>query len=449
MNYREEFLALGINIPEIILPNNSIDMNKWSVVACDQFTSQPDYWKQVENIVGSAPSTLKMILPEVYLGAEDETDRIKKINNNMYEYLQKGILQTHKPGFIYVERTVNGKNRKGLVISIDLEKYDYSEDAASLIRATEGTVIDRLPPRIRIRKNAPLEIPHVMVLIDDADKKIIEPIKEHKKNLPRAYDFKLMQGGGSIAGYHVNDSFLFESIISGLKNLKDPANYKSRYRLTPDTPVMLFAIGDGNHSLASAKAHWENIKAGNDPGLLKNHPARYALVELVNIHDKGLEFEPIHRVIFNADTDSFFEGMKKFLNDNNASLKIEYTASLEEAKLLALKLSGITTHVIPFMSANSFGTIIINNPPHTISIGSLQGFIDFYCPKNGIEVDYIHGSSQLVKLGTKKGNIGFYMPSMDKGDFFKTIINEGVLPKKSFSMGEAEEKRYYIECRRI
>ena len=297
---------LGIQIPQMYLPQTGTDLTKWAVIACDQFTSQPEYWNDVEKIVGDAPSTLNLTFPEVYLEKPGGEERIKNIQSNMRKYMDEGILQPHD-GLVYVERTVAGKTRKGIVLCLDLEAYDYNKGSSSLIRATEGTIVDRLPPRMKIREGALLELPHILVLIDDPNRTVIEPLMAAKPKLEKLYDFDLMLESGHLTGYAVNQEFE-DQVVDALRGLAKPETFAAKYGIDKDQPVLLFAMGDGNHSLATAKAIWEKMK----PQVGMDHPARYALVEIENVHDEGLEFEPIHRVLFGLKKDLFAELEKTF-----------------------------------------------------------------------------------------------------------------------------------------
>lgn len=447
---KSSFEKLGVNLPAIMLPREGTDMSRWSVVACDQYTSEPEYWKAVEKNVGDSPSTLKLTFPEVYLESGNSEERIEQINSTMEEYLKEGILKTHGPCFIYVDRkTSHTPSRKGLIMAVDLEKYDYAPGSQTLIRATEGTVIERLPPRIKIRENAPLELPHVMLLIDDPEKSVIEPLAAKAENLEKVYDFELMMKGGHIKGYKVEDEETVGNILSALEKLADPQNFSNKYSVGKDKGVLLFAVGDGNHSLASAKGHWEIVKKDVCAEDMENHPARYALVEVVNVHDSGLTFEPIHRVVFNVDADHLLNSMNEFLGSQNCSYrKINCMESIvNELQTLRAKKG---THAMGFCTKEGYGVIEVLNPSHNLEVGTLQSFLDHYLKNNpDVKVDYIHGEDVVLKLGTQKGNIGFFLPKMSKQDLFKTVILDGVLPRKTFSMGEADEKRFYLECRKI
>jgi len=441
---------IGVHVPSLLLPNKDIDLTKWAVIACDQYTSQPDYWKEVENIVGDSPSTYHLIFPEAFLGYNNG-ERIGKINHNMLEYMDKKILVEHGPAFIYTDRrTSRSKSRKGLIIAVDLEFYDYGKNSHTLIRATEGTVVDRLPPRIKIRQNAPIELPHIMLLIDDPDKTVIEPLSEKAESFEKLYDFDLMMNGGHIKGYKIDDENTISGIISSLEKLIEPEVYKSRYELDSCGEPLLFAVGDGNHSLATAKACWESLKSGLSPEERENHPARFALVEMVNVHDSGITFEPIHRVVFNADVKDLLDKMAAYYEKTS---KVVWTVLDTKERILeeAAKYRGQPgIHAVPFVSKDLKGLITVENPAHNIEVGTLQGFLDEYLKSNpSARVDYIHGDEVVDRFAVMENNIGFYLPSMDKKDLFKTVILDGVLPRKTFSMGEAEEKRFYIECRKI
>ena len=441
---------IGVVAPHILLPKKGTDMKAWSVVACDQYTSEPEYWSEVEKITQGKPSTFHLTFPEVYLEEDNSDDRIKKINDTMKEYINNDILTSQGSCMIFVDRkTTHAESRKGLVLAIDLEKYDYNVGSQTLVRATEGTVIDRLPPRIKIRKNASLELPHVMVLIDDPEKTVIEPLAEKISDFEKVYDFELMASGGHIKGYKIDDEEIISSIISAIEKLSDPSTFKSKYQVGDDKGVLLFAVGDGNHSLASAKGHWEIIKKNLAKDELENHPARFALVELSNVHDEGITFEPIHRVLFDVDTKTMFDNMKKFFN--NSEITFEKFDSLDMVnKKIEESSKDSSIHTFGFVTSEGFGTISVKNPSHNIETGTLQSFLDNYIEQNEkVKIDYIHGEDVVTKLGSQEGNIGFYLPTMNKHDLFKTVILDGVLPRKTFSMGEAEEKRFYLECRKI
>lgn len=425
---KENFEKLGFMPSDILLPKKE-DMTKWSVVACDQYTSQPEYWENAKKYVSSSPSSLHLILPESELKSDDVTSKIDAINSEMDSYISKGLFKEINNSFILVERKLrNGNTRTGLVGMVDLECYDYNKGASSLIRATEGTVLERIPPRVKVRENASLELPHVMLLIDDPKMSVIEPLKE--KNLEKVYDFDLMCDSGHIKGYKV-DGENSESVSKALEKLSEPKDFNKKYGVE-NKPVLLFAVGDGNHSLATAKTCYENLKKKIGDKALTSK-ARYALVELVNIHDKSLNFEPIHRIVFSVDTDKIIKDFLKFYP------KASLNASL----------NGGEGQKIDFVTAKSRGTLTVKDAPSGLAVGTLQKFIDSYLKENGGSVDYIHGKDVCEKLAKEYGNIGFILPPMGKSELFKTVITDGVLPRKTFSMGEACDKRFYLEAREI
>ena len=431
---------IGIQIPQVYLPKPGTDLKKWAVIACDQFTSEPEYWHDVERIVGDAPSTLNLTFPEVHLEKPGETERIKNIQAAMGKYLDAGILQPHE-GFIYVERTVAGKTRKGIVLCLDLERYDYTKGSTSLIRATEGTIVERLPPRMKIREGAALELPHILVLIDDPKHTVIEPLSAAKSKLEKLYDFDLMLDSGHLAGYAVNSDFE-NKVVEALRGLAKPETFAAKYGIGKDQPVLLFAMGDGNHSLATAKAIWEKIK----PQVGMDHPARYALVEIENVHDEGLEFEPIHRVLFGLKK-SLFEKI-----DSTFGKNYQYTsvASADEMVKAVDQYDDEDQAIGLVVGGKGFGVLKIAHPSSNLPVGTIQSLLDAYMKDGGAEkIDYVHGEDVVVRLGNQPNNAGIYLPGMHKSDLFKTVILDGALPRKTFSMGEAREKRFYMEARKI
>ncbi|MDD3840387.1 MAG: DUF1015 domain-containing protein [Clostridia bacterium] len=436
---------IGVAVPSIMLPKKDIDMKKWSIIACDQYTSQPEYWEKASETVADSPSTLNLIFPEVYLNDDDKDKRISDIHNTMQQYISQGILKQQDPGFVYLDRqTAHTPSRKGLIIALDLEQYDYNRGADTLIRATEGTVLDRIPPRMKIRQNAAIELPHIMILIDDPGKTVIEPLADNIDRMQKLYDFDLMLDGGHIEGYKVDDKQMIQNILNALESLCHPQVFSQKYGVNENTKPLLFAVGDGNHSLATAKACWEKIKQSLNQNQIENHPARYALVELVNIHDQGISFEPIHRVVFNVNAQEIIHQMKSYFKDSVCT----YTEG--QPDISQLKTTEINTHKLIFMFENKTGIFEIKNPIHNLAVGSLQSFLDEYLNVHAeSSIDYIHGQKAVQTLSSKDGNIGFLLPPMPKNQLFKTIILDGVLPRKTFSMGEAEEKRYYLEARKI
>ena len=440
------FENIGMQVPKILLPKKGADMQRWAVIACDQYTSDPDYWQRLERQTAGNISTLNLVFPEVYLDDADAERRIVAINRAMEAYLADGSLEEQPPGFILVDRkTAAVESRKGLIVALDLEQYDYTKGAQSLIRSTEGTILDRLPPRIKVRQNAPIELPHIMVLIDDPQRTVIEPL--FNENLETVYDFELLENGGHLKGYRVDQSELINQITTALEKLADPAAYHAKYAV--DGEVMLYAMGDGNHSFATAKAIWTKLKEeADDSATVMNHPARFALVELVNVHDPGLEFEAIHRVLFHVDCDHLKQQMESFFAESGTPLSITYCADLSEAEAVAAKVK--EGHAFPVIFAGEFGVCEIAGPEFTLEVATLQGFLNQYLEDNSsVRVDYIHGSQTVTDLGSQSGSAGFYLPAISKHDLFKTIVLDGALPRKTFSLGEADEKRFYLECRKI
>jgi len=429
-----------MKLPTVLLPRPSVDLTKWAVIACDQYTSEPEYWRKVANIVGDAPSTYHLVLPEVYLGTPDDAPRAQNIQTHMRAYLDEGILEPFD-GMIYVERTVSGKTRRGLMLCLDLECYDFNKGSQSLIRATEGTILDRLPPRMKIREGALLELPHILVLIDDPQRTVLEPLGQNKTRMQKAYDFGLMLGSGHLQGFKVEDETLIHGVISGLEGLADPMVFARKYGLDNNQPVLLFAMGDGNHSLATAKAIWEKIK----PQVGLDHPARYALVEIENVHDEGLEFEPIHRVLFNVSQDlpaslhRFYPGQISITPLDNLAEMVNRVDSQKGP-----------THLVGMVASTGSSLIEIASPPSNLPVGSLQLFLDVFLKQGGAEkIDYVHGEEVVARLCSNPGCVGFYLPAMDKSELFRTVILDGALPRKTFSMGAAHEKRFYLEARQI
>ena len=416
----EKFNKLGFYPADILLPRDA-DMTKWAVVACDQFTSEPEYWENADKTVGDAPSTLRLILPEAELKAPDVEDKIAKINATMDDYLRRDLFQTLKDTLIYVERTQSdGRVRHGIVGMVDLDAYDFTPGSGALIRATEGTVLERIPPRAKVRRNAPIELPHVMLLIDDPDKTVIEPLTKEAAGMEKLYDFELMAGGGHITGWRLSDAQI-DAVADALTGLCSDEAMQKKYGVSGVAPL-LFAVGDGNHSLATAKACREEQGDANPL-------ARFALVEVVNNHDDALQFEPIHRVLFGVDAKEFIEAFKSFYPNTHEG-----------------KGEG---HVVEVASEGFNGFLTVPDPKVQLAVGTLQAFIDDYLKTHGGEVDYIHGDDVTRQLGRKSGNIGLLLPAMGKEQLFKTVLADGVLPRKTFSMGHAQDKRYYVEARKI
>lgn len=409
---------------DILIPKNA-DYKKWSVVACDQYTSEPEYWNGVEKVVGEAPSALKIVFPEIYLKDEPEK-RIDKINKTMEEYLNSGLFEELSSSLVLVERTQrDGRTRTGIIGMVDLEAYSFTKGDGTPIRATEGTVLERIPPRVKIRENASLELPHILLLIDDEKKTVIESVKAKKDSLKKVYDFDLLMDSGHLTGFRIEDA---DEIFEALENLGDVALFKEKYDTDSDN-VLLFAVGDGNHSLATAKTCWDNLKVSLTESEKQTHPARFALVEVMNIHDEALEFEPIHRVVFGVNPEKMIEEFLEFYPDSS--------------------LADNGGQHIKYVYGNVEGDLYVKNSSSNLAVGSLQNFIDYYIKETTAEVDYIHGEDVVRKLSENEGNIGFLLSGMEKNELFQTIIKDGALPRKTFSMGEAWDKRFYLEAKKI
>ena len=428
--------SVGVLVPKIMLPRAGVDMQKWAVVACDQYTGQPEYWQAARQFIGDAPSTLDLFLPEAFLGREGEDERIASIRQNMLRFCADGILQTLPQGVILVKRQVAGNTRFGLVLALDLEEYDYSAGSQTLIRATEGTIADRIPPRLKIRQGATVELPHILVLIDDPNRTVIEPIAAHTDTLNMLYDTDLMMGGGHITGWQVNDETHIHNILAALTELASPAAFNKKYA---GKAPLLFAMGDGNHSFATAKANWTKIKPTLSDNERESHPARYALVEVENVHDAGIVFEPIHRILFNVDPADAIQKVRVFLAARNTEAFITDDVRVQDGG-----------HVLPFVSGAGNGAFFVPKPTQQLPVGTLQTALDAFLAQNPkAEIDYIHGADVVNKLARRVDALGFILPAMEKDALFPTVIYDGALPRKTFSMGEANEKRYYLEARSL
>lgn len=414
---------------DILLPKfcgDSEKMSKWSVVACDQYTSEPDYWNDVNCLTQGAKTTLNMILPEIYLENSDVDCRIEKINSTMHEYLSDNVFDTYENTMLYIERTQSdGEVRQGIIGAIDLDEYDYSKGSKSQVRATEATVVERIPPRIKVRKNAALELPHIMILIDDPEKTIVERVGEKKQSEKPIYDFDLMKNGGHLKGWTICEDGQ-QKISEALDKLMEKDSFNAKYGLDNEE-VLLFAMGDGNHSLATAKEFYESIKREN-PEAAKNHPARYALVEIVNLHSSALKFEAIHRIVTGVNS-------KKLISDMKEKLGL----SFEKANGQEF------SYIINGTKKQAW----ITKPVSNLTVGSVQSFLDGYLKENGGKIDYIHGEDVVCSLTEQPDSIGFILPDMAKSELFPTVIKDGALPRKTFSMGHAADKRFYTECRKI
>ena len=422
-NYKKRGMS---NVSKTFLPANILmpqvdSMKKWAVIACDQFSSQPEYWDEVKKYVGKEPSTLHLMLPEADLGSEEEDDKIRKIQSTMKNYVDNHLLKTYENSFVYVERTLqNGKIRRGIVGAIDLEQYSYTPEQEAKIRSTEKTVMERIPPRMKIRYHAPIELPHVILLCDDWKNELLEMITKQKEDLTKLYEFDLMQEGGHIAGWLV-DGEVKDQFLEKLQAYE--ALMEEKYKELSDTP-MIYAVGDGNHSLATAKACYEKLKQNHQWEHIKDHPARYALVELENLHDDSQQFEPIHRIITGTEPEELLAALKKECCSGEGQQIRCYYGDKEE--ILHLDLH-----------------------KHQLAVDKVQTFLDEYLKENSGYIDYIHGEDVLKNLATQEGALGIEFPAMEKDQLFPSVMTDGTLPRKTFSMGHANEKRYYIEGTKI
>jgi len=403
------------------------------VIACDQYTSQPEYWEETRRLVGDTPSTLDLVLPEAHLRRGDQEQTIDRINRRMARFLADGTLVEHPPAFMLVEREVGrSAPRQGLLVALDLERFDFSDGARELIRSTEGTDPARLPARMAVRRHASLEVPHILVLIDDPDETVIEPLV--RCDLPQAYEFELMQGGGRVRGRWVSDERLIDATASRLG------------ALVRGDPPMLYAMGDGNHSFAAARAIWDESKEHETAG--SDHPGRFALVELVNIHDPALCFEPIHRLVEGVEPQELLQAMTRHFADQG----VRHRTYPDEGiwRLVCAVEPRTNMHLLPYRTATTFGVVEIETPALKLETATLHAFLDPILAQHGpASVDYIHGQGALADLCRTEGRIGFVLPAMDKHDLFASVVEEGATPRKTFSLGDAHEKRFYLECRRI
>ena len=417
---KQRLEKIGIGLPEILLPKKGTDLAKWAVVACDQFSSERHYWERVKSVVGEAPSTLGLIIPECYLEDGDTEKRVGEINGRMRSYVED-LLEPLEPGFVLVDRkTAHCESRKGLVLAVDLEAYSFEAGAASLIRPTEGTILKRLPPRMAVRRGAVLDLPHILLLLDDPEETVIEPLFSARKSFRKVYGFDLMEEGGAVAGWHVPEEALRDAVLA-LEKLAAGG--------------FLFAVGDGNHSLATAKSLWEEKKAS---GAAPDDPARWALVEVENVHDEGLHFHPIHRVLFGLDEEDFLAGMAKALGGRLEAGPVGPSPKTEHG------------HVVGIVSASGEKRFVFSPAEERMTVEFFQEFLDSYLANHSeVSIDYIHGEEAVVEMGSRPGNAGFFMPPLDKSVFFERIVQVGPYPRKTFSIGEATEKRYYLESRRL
>lgn len=412
---------------DILIPNKEIDLKKWSVVACDQYTSTPEYWNETKKITENVPSSYHIMLPEIYL-SDNNNDLILRINNNMKSYLSNGVFDVIEDSFVYIEREISGGSvRKGLVGILDLNEYDFAANSCSKIRATEGTVISRIPPRVKIRENALLEMPHIMVLIDDREKKVIEPISAKTDELNKIYDFDLMQNGGHICGWQIKaKTDVAEEIEKAISYIESKERFDSLYGL-PDANPVYYAVGDGNHSLATAKTCFLNKK---NQGQFSDG---YALVEIVNLHDESLKFEPIHRLVFNVNPAELTEEINKYFKVANIS---EISSELPPEGSFDLITSSVKLRYK------------LDKMDHSLSVGCVQIFLDKFLQEHKCGIDYVHGENTVID-NVSDNTVGFILPRPDKNMLFGSVIKDGPLPRKTFSMGHADDKRFYLECRKL
>ena len=415
---------------DILLPGAATPLDPWACIAVDQFTSQPEYWQKAEKLAKGKPSTLHIVLPEAYLGTPQEESRLAAIRAAMQDY-RDNLLTRCVHGYVYVERTqMDGTIRQGLVGAVDLEQYSFKKGSKPAIRPSESTVVARIPPRLKIRRGAQLETPHVMMLADDEACTLIEPIAAHKAELPLLYDGALMLNGGHIAGWAVEDPALIAQIEHALDVLGSQEEFDKKYPDATRRDPLTLAVGDGNHSLATAKACWEELKKTLTPEQAENHPARWCLAEVCNVHSPAIEIEPIHRVLFHVDGRDLWDAFQAFYPGAHTGGGEGHTA-----EVCGQGMDGLWT---------------VPHPKAQLTVGTLQAFLDAYCRDHPeVQVDYIHGDDVARKLGSRPGNLGFLLPLMGKEQLFPTVMADGVLPRKTFSMGEARDKRYYLEARRI
>ena len=418
---------------DILLPAAGIPLDPWACIAVDQFTSQPEYWQRAEHLADGKPSTLHIVLPEAYLGTPQEAERLESIRRTMEEY-RKSVLTRKVHGYVYVERTqMDGTVRQGLVGAVDLDAYDYAKGSKPAIRPSESTVVERIPPRLKVRRGATLETPHVMMLADDADCTLIEPIGLMKNQLPPLYDGELMLGGGHLRGWAVEDPALIAGIDAALAALADPAAFARRWPAAKGQQPMVLAVGDGNHSLATAKAYWEELKPTLSEEQRRTHPARWCLAEVCNVHSPAIEIEPIHRVVFGVGAKELYAALDAWDQQQGSS-----TTMSDQRLRLA--------------DAHGESAVALANPPAPLTVGSVEAFLADFLPAHpGVTVDYIHGESTALALASDpaKPATAILLPDFAKADLFKGVVLGGVLPRKTFSMGHAEAKRYYLEAREI
>lgn len=427
MEYRVK--NIGIKVPEALLPDKKVNMRKWAVVACDQYTTNEAYWREVERTVGGSPSSLHIMLPEIYLKAADRDARIAGAKENMTRFIDEGILTLLPEGFILVERTIDRKVRKGLMVLVDLEEFDADPFKKAQIRASEEVLPERVQARMDIRTGAELEMPHIFLLMDDPQFRVIEPIWRRRESFTKLYDVDLMLHGGRVTGYLIEDKNVEEEILQQLSRLKLRDG-------------MRFCVGDGNHSLATAKAVWEEAKQTLTLEERQDHPLRYAMCELINLHDPAMSLLPIHRVISGVSSSMCIQYIVDHLNSVGADARLVFSRRKPSQQITE------APEVIFFTSKSSAGRIEINSPSAKMLIEQLQPVLEDFVREYPLaKLEYVHGDAEFDRMTQEYDTLGFVMPAMDKRTFFDELAEMGVFPKKCFSLGEANEKRYYVECR--
>ena len=442
------FDNIALGVPKILLPNPEIDCSKWAVIACDQYVHDISYWEEVKSLVGDTPSTLDLIYPEVYLYDDEHEERIARVHNNMKRFVTDGIFRDEIEGFLLVDRVLpSGKSRKGLVVTLDLEHYDSRSQSKTLIRTTEGTYPKNLEARFEVRGNASLESPHILVLIDDPQKEIIEPLFD--EGHPKIVDFELMMNGGQLKYHLIDNKKDIACIAQKLAKRIEPDYIHQKYGVKNET--LLYAMGDGNHSFAAAQKAWKKIKSTlNDTQRAARHPARHAMVELINLHDDAIDIEPIHRLITRVDPHTACNTLVALLNTSGTHAHLEKVSSPDVQHQRTKALSSASTHCLPYRAAGNLGILVIENPSQRTIPETMEAALDLFTRENTeAEVGFIHGEDVIDDLGNKSDALGFYMPPISKDSVFESIVRYGAYPRKSISIGHADEKRYYMECRSL
>lgn len=437
------FEDIALQVPRLLLPRHGTDLTRWSVIACDQYTSEPEYWHRVKSLVAEAPSMLHLIYPEVYMPEKRDEEIIANIEASMKLYMEQGILQEHRPGFVLVDRQTPGAmSRKGLVVALDLEHYSFEQGSQSLIRATEKTIESRLPPRIAIREKASVESPHILILIDDREKTVIEPLYACRHDMAELYNFELMENSGHLTGYHVTSREHIDKVAAALRALGENERFRQKHGTDDGNDVILYAVGDGNHSLAAAKRCWQALKSAGAPS---HHPGRFALVEINNIHDEGLHVYPIHRLVENVDVNHMIDDMQAFFAAQSSAVLFEDGGDLGRTAD-----AHVAYHHFELCSKERSGVYSIAMPSAILPVATLDSWLNTYLSKNQkASIDYVH-EAHTVRSKSQEANVaGFLLPALDSNDLLGIVAKEGMLPRKTFSMGHAPEKRFYFECKRI